>query len=108
MNAMGLIAAVNDVVAVLRMPHVRTLVTNGSVKNDEFDGTLESLEAVQETLKRTPHAKIEQMVSRFNHQLTEHLGNVNAQSAQHPLHAFREAQIFTGFVTSVIGKSRLH
>jgi predicted translin family RNA/ssDNA-binding protein len=108
MNATGLVAAVSNVVAVLSMPHMREVVTNGSVKNDEFDGTLESLETIHATLKRTPHAKIEEMVSRFNHQLTEHFDKVHAQSAQHPLHAFREAQIFTGFLVTVIGKSHLH
>lgn len=105
---MGLVAAVNNVVAGLHMPHVRSIVTNGSIARGEFDGTLENLTAIQATLKKTPHAAIEETVARFDPQLTAHLHTFNAQSAQNPLQAFHHAQMFAGFVSTVMAKSRRH
>jgi hypothetical protein len=105
---MGLIAAVNNVVAGLHLPHVRTIVTNGSVARDEFDGTLENLAAIQATLKKTPHATIEAMVAHFNPELTAHVDKFNAQSTEHPLPAFHHAQVFAGFVSTLMAKSRRH
>jgi len=63
MNAAGLTFVLGGVYSVLQMPFFQSIVTDGSVSQDEFSGTLSDLGAVIATLKNTPGSKIEAMVA---------------------------------------------
>lgn len=108
MNAAGLTAVLNGVIAGLKTPFYKSIVTNGSVGQDEFDGTLGGLIAVQATLKKTPGPKIEAMVDRYNAALTAHLDKFHGERTEHPLQAFRDAQVMAGYIATIMAKSGLH
>lgn len=107
MNAAGMTFVLGGVYAVLQMPFFQSIVTNGSVSQDEFSGTLEDLGAVIATLKNTPGNKIEAMVDEFNDELTAHLDSFNSEWGTNQLAAFRDAQIMAGYVTTIMAKSGL-
>ena len=108
MNAAGLTFTLGGVNAVLGMPFFQNIVTNGSVTQGELDGTREQLRGVYQTLQNTPGDKIEAMVDEYNDDLTAHLDKFNSGWGTDLLGAFREAQIFAGFISSVMAKSGLH
>ena len=107
MNAAGMTFVLGGVSAVLGMPFFQTLVTNGSIGQDELDGTRSDLSAVIVTLKNTPSDKIEAMVDQYNDELTAHLDKFNSEWGQDLLGAFRDAQIMAGYVTTIMAKSGL-
>ena len=89
------------------MPFYQSLVTNGSISQDELDGTRRNLSAIIATLKNTPSEKIEAMVEQYNEDLTAYLDKFNAVGQQDVLAGFRYAQILTGYVTTIMAKSGL-
>ena len=107
MNAAGMTFVLGGVSAVLGMPFFESIVTNGSVSQNELDGTRSDLSAVIATLKNTPSAKIEAMVDEFSDDLTEHLNKFNSEWGQDQLAAFRDAEIMAGYVTTIMAKSGL-
>ncbi len=107
MNAAGMTFVLGGVYAVLQMPFFQSIVTNGSVSQDEFSGTLEDLGGVIATLKNTPGSEIEAMVDEFNDDLTAHLDKFNSEWGSDLLAAFRDAQIMSGYVSTIMAKSGL-
>ena len=107
MNAAGMTFVLGGVYAVLQMPFFQSIVTDGSVSQGEFSGTLSDLGAVITTLKNTPGSKIEAMVDQFNDDLTTHLDSFNSEWGTDLLAAFRDAQIMLGYVTTIMAKSGL-
>jgi hypothetical protein len=107
MNAAGMTFVLNGVSGVLAMPFYQTLVTNGSVTQDELDGTRRNLSAVIATLRNTPAEKVEAMVDQYNPELSEHLNKFNAVGQEDFLGGFRTAQIMAGYVTTIMAKSGL-
>src|SRR5215213_3882899 len=107
MNAAGLVFVLGGISPVLGMPMFQPLVTDGSISQNEFDGTRENVAAVLATLKKTPLDKIEAMVSQYNDVLTEQLGTFQAKWTMDYLTAFRAAQIMVGFVSTIMAKSGL-
>lgn len=107
MNALGMTFVLSGVSAVLGMPFYQSLVTDGKVSKDEFDGTRSNLSAIITTLKNTPPDKIEALVSQYNDDLTAHLDKFNSEWAQDMLGGFRDAQIMIGYVTTIMAKSGL-
>lgn len=107
MNAAGLVFVLNGVAGALEMPFYQTLVTNGSVSRDEFDGTLHNLRAVIATLKKTPLEKIEALVAEYDEELTAYLNKFNAINQVDFLGGFRIAQIMAGHVTTIMAKAGL-
>lgn len=107
MNSAGMTFVLGGVYAALQMPFFQTIVTNGSVSQGEFSGTLSDLGAVIATLKNTPGNKIEAMVDEFNEELTAHLDSFNSEWGTDLLAAFRDAQIMMGYVTTIMAKSGL-
>lgn len=107
MNAAGMTFVLGGVYSVLQMPFFQSIVTNGSVSQGEFTGTLSDLGAVLTTLKNTPGNKIEAMVDQFNDELTAHLDSFNSEWGSDQLAAFRDAQIMMGYVTTIMAKSGL-
>jgi len=97
----------SSVLASLKMPFYQKIVTDGHVKQDEFHGTVADLDAVVATLKKTPHAKIEAMVSQYDAQLTSHLNKFNSERTSDLVAAFRDAQVMAGYVTTIMAKSGL-
>ena len=108
MNAAGMTFVLTGVSATLGMPFFQSLVTNGSIRQDELDGTREDLAAVIATLRNTPSAKIEAMVDEFNADLTATLDKFNAEWGTDLLGGFRDAQIMAGYVTTIMAKSGLN
>ena len=108
MNAAGLTVVLNSVIARLQMPFYQSIVTNGSVSQDEFDGTLGGLVAVGTTLENTPGPKIEAMVEQYDAQLSTHLNKFNGEWAEDRLQGFRNAQMMAGYIASIMAKSGLH
>ena len=108
MNAAGMTFVLGGVYSVLQMPFFQSIVTNGSVSQDEFTGTLSDLRDVITILKNTPGSKIEAMVDQFNDELTAHLNSFNSEWGSDLLAAFRDAQIMMGYVTTIMAKSGLH
>lgn len=107
MNAAGLTFVLNGVASVLTMPMFQTLVTNGSIAQDELDGTRKDIAAVVATLQNTPGEKIEAMVDQYNDELTDHLNKFDSEWTQDYLSAFRDAQMMAGYVTTIMAKSGL-
>jgi hypothetical protein len=107
MNAAGVTFVLGGVTAVLRLPFFQTLVTNGSIGQDELNGTISDLAAVDATLRNTPPDKIEAMVDQYNNELTAHLDKFNSEWGKDVLGAFRDAQILAGYVTTIMAKSGL-
>ena len=105
MNAAGMTFVLGGVYSVLQMPFYQSIVTNGSISQSEFSGTVKDLGAVIATLKNTPGDKIEAIVDEYDNELTTHLNNFNSGWGNDLLAAFREAQMMLGYVTSVIAKS---
>ena len=106
MNAWGLNVMLTGVSAVLGMPFMQSLVTEGSISQDELDGTRSYLSSVATTLKNAPPDKIEALVAQYDEQLTVHINQVNSD-AQDLLGTFREAQIVAGYLTMIMGKVRI-
>ncbi|HZG51080.1 MAG TPA: hypothetical protein VEZ40_02990 [Pyrinomonadaceae bacterium] len=107
MNAAGLTFVLSGVSAVLGMPDFQSLVTEGNVHQDEFDGTRSQLSAAIATLKNTPPEKIEAMVAQYDEELTSYLDKFNTKTHEHALDSFRNAQIMIGYVTTIMTKSDL-
>lgn len=107
MNAAGMTFVLSGVSAVLDMPFFQSVVTNGSVAQDELTGTQKDLAAVITTLKNTPTAKIEALVDEYNDELTAHLNSFNSEWGSNLLAAFRDAQMMAGYVTTIMAKSGL-
>lgn len=107
MNAAGMTFVLTGVYSVLQMPFYQSIVTNDSISQQEFNGTINDLNNVITTLKNTSGDKIEAMVDQYNNELTTHLDNFNSGWGSDLLAAFREAQTMIGFVTSVMAKSGL-
>jgi hypothetical protein len=105
MNAAGLTVVLTEVSTVLGMPFYQSLVTNGSIRQDEFDGTRGGLAAILATLKNTPQNKIEAMVDYYNDDLTEYLNKFNSGWTEDVLGSFRNAQVMVGYVTTIMAKS---
>lgn len=57
MNAAGLKVLLNQVSTTLEMPYYQSLVTEGTISQNELDGTRNNLRAVAATLKKTPSEK---------------------------------------------------
>jgi hypothetical protein len=107
MNAAGLIVVLTGVSGVIGRDYFQTLVTDGSIRQDELDGTRRNLEASVATLKNTPPEKLEALVAQYDDQLSEQLNKFNANGAEHTLAAFRDAQTLTGHVATILAKSGL-
>ncbi len=107
MNAAGLTFTLGGINAVLGMPFFQDLVTKGSVSQAELDGTRQQLKGVHNTLTNTPGDKIEAMVDKYNDALTTHLDKFNSEWGADLLAAFRDAQIFAGYITTIMAKSGL-
>jgi hypothetical protein len=107
MNAAGLTVALSGIAGVLGMPFYQDLVTNGSISQDELDGTRHNLSAVIATLKNTPSEKIEAMVAQYNEDLSAYLDKFNAEGQKDSLAGFKDAQIMLGYVTTIMAKSGL-
>ena len=105
MNAAGLTVILAGVIARLKMAFYESLVTNGSVSKDEFEGTLGNLISVEATLKKTPGPKIEAMVDRYDAELTSYLKKLDGEWASNSLQGFRDAQAMAGYVVTIMGKS---
>lgn len=105
MNAAGMIFSLSGVSAVLGMPFYQSLVTDGSVSQNELDGTRHNLSAVIAILKKTPLETIEALVAEYNADLTAHLEKFNAIGQLDLLNGFRNAQVIAGYVTIIMGKS---
>ncbi len=107
MNASGLTFVLSGVSATLEMPGYDSIVTDGGVSHDEFDGTRRGLSAIIATLKNTPPEKIEAMVAQYNEELTSYLEKFNTKTHERALDSFRNAQIMVGYVTTIMTKSGL-
>ena len=107
MNAAGMIFVLTGVSADLSMPFYQSLVTNGDISQAELDGTRSGLAAIITTLKNTSEEKIEALVAKFDNELTEYLNQFNSKKDQDLLGAVRDAQIMTGYVTTIMVKSGL-
>ncbi|HYO99029.1 MAG TPA: hypothetical protein VER76_02340 [Pyrinomonadaceae bacterium] len=107
MNAAGMIFALSGVSGVLGMPFYQSLVTDGSVSQNELDGTRHNLSAVIVTLKNTSLEKIEALVSQYDEQLTAHLEKFQFVGQRDLLEGFRHAQVMAGYVTTIMAKAGL-
>ena len=107
MNAIGMTAVISGVYTAVTMPFFQKLVTDGSIQQGELDGTRKNLGDIIAILKKTPPEKIEAMVAEYNDELTTQLNSFNSHWAEDLLPAFREAQVMTGYVTSIMDKSGL-
>ena len=87
------------------MAFFEKLVTEGHLKQDELDGTRKLCVRVIADLKKTPHEKIEALVSHFDSELTKYNNDFNAKGATNPLGQFRDAQILLGFVSTILAKA---
>ena len=108
MNAQGLTTMLVGVSSALNFAFYQNLVANGSITQDELDGTRKDLARVIQTLKNTPGEKIEAMVDQYDTELTAHLNKFDSEWTQEdPLSAFRDAQTMAGFVSTIMAKSGL-
>jgi hypothetical protein len=107
MNAAGMMVMLNGISNNLGMPHFQSIVTDGSISQEEFDGTRSNLAALLTILKKTPPDKIEAMVAQYDEQLIEHLNKFNAEWGKDTLGDFKDAQIMTGYVMMIMAKSSI-
>ncbi len=107
MNAKGLPVMLQGVLAGLEMAFYQTLITDGSVSQGEFDGTLHNLRAAIATLKNTPEEKIEALVAEYDEDLTEHLQKIKTTGQADLLNNFKHAQVMAGYVTTIMAKAGL-
>ena len=105
MNAQGMIVVLTAVSGNIGMAFFQDLVTDGSIGQDELDGTRSNLAATIVILKATPADKIEAMVDQYNSELSSYLNNFNSPYTQGTLSGFRDVQVMLGFVTSIMNKS---
>jgi hypothetical protein len=75
------------------------------IKQDELDGTRKLCVRVIADLKKTPHSKIEALVSHFDSVLTRYNNDFNAKAANNPLGQLQDAQIMLGFVSTILAKA---
>ena len=104
MNAEGMVFVLNGVSASLNMPFFET---DDRINQDEIAFTRQALSAMITTLKNAPLDRVEAMVAKYNDELNTHLDSFHSEQAKDLLVAFKEAQIMTGFVTTVMAKSGL-
>lgn len=105
MNAAGMIFSLHGVSSALEMPFYQSLVTGGSVSQNELDGMRHNITAVIAALKNTPAEKIEALVAEYNEDLTAYMNKFNAINQTDYLSGFRFAQIIVGYVTTIMAKA---
>lgn len=105
MNAAGLIVVLTGVSGAVGRSFFQNLVTDGSISQDELDGTRKMLSEAVARLKQTPQEKIEALVAEYNDQLSGYLDKFNAGFETETLGGFRNAQVMAGYVTTIMNKS---
>ena len=96
------------VLATLEMASIyQELVTDGTIKQGELDGTRRNLKATIATLKKTPGEKIEALVAKYDSNLTANLHKFQALGAGDLIKKFRLAQIMLGFAATIMAKAKL-
>lgn len=107
MNAKGLPIMLQGVSAGLEMAFYQDLITDGSISQNEFDGTRHNLSAAIAILNKTPEEKIEGLVAEYDEGLTEHLHKFQALGDTDLLGKFRHAQVMSGYVATIMAKAGL-
>lgn len=107
MNAAGLIFSLKGVVAALEMPFYQSLITDGTVSREEFEGTHRNFLAVIATLTKTPAEKVEELVANYNEDLTATYSKFIAIQQSDYVSGFRLAQVMAGYVTTIMAKAGL-
>jgi hypothetical protein len=105
MNASGLFVVLTGVSGVVERAYFQNLVTDGSISQDELDGTRNNLSTIVAILKNTPTEKIEELVAKYDDHLTEHLNKFNAKRSEQILEAFRDAQTMAGYVATIMAQA---
>jgi ATP-dependent protease HslVU (ClpYQ) peptidase subunit len=104
MNAKGLVVMLSGVSDSLNSHFFDNLK---GVHADELAGTRSDAAALVKLLHKTPEAKIEKMVAKYDPQLTAALSKFQKEWQSDTLKGFRDAQIMLGHVTTVMAKSGL-
>jgi hypothetical protein len=107
MNAAGLIFCLKGVSSALEMPFYQSLITDGSVSREEFEGTHHNLLSVIATLKNTPAEKVEALVAEYNEDLSASYDKFIAIQQSDYIGGFRLAQVMAGYVTTIMAKACL-
>jgi len=107
MNAAGLIFCLKGVTSALEMPFYQSLITDGSVSREEFEGTHHNLLSVIATLKNTPTEEVEALVAEYNEDLSASYDKLMAFEQQDLISRFRLAQVIAGYVTTIMAKAGL-
>jgi histidine ammonia-lyase len=105
MNAKGLNVLLHGVSTALSMPYYQSLVTDGTIRQDEFDGTRHNIATAVATLKNTPEEKIESLVAEYDADLTAYLAKFNAVEQTDYHSGFRLAQVIAGSVATIMAKA---
>ena len=91
----------------LRSPMFDRLVKDGKITQGELASTREGLKDVENTLKNTPSNKVEELVSLYGTELTEHFRKFAEETSKNSnfLAAFHDAQLMLGFLSSIMVKA---
>jgi hypothetical protein len=104
MNAKGLVVMLGSVSDSLNS-HFFDKVKG--ISADELKGTRSDAAALVKLLHKTPEAKIEKVVAKYDAQLSAALSKFQKEWQSDTLKGFRDAQVMLGHVSTVMAKSGL-
>lgn len=104
MNVQGLTVMLTGVADALEWKFFDDLVNQG-VSAAELHGTRERAKSLVAVLKATPHEKLDDLVAKFDPQLTAALEKFQGEWQSKTLEGFRDAQVMLGHVNTVFNEA---
>ena len=104
MNVQGLALMLTNVASALEWKFFDNLVNEG-VSPGELSGTRNLANALVSTIKSTPHEQLDELVAKFDPQLTQAMEKFQGEWQSKTLEGFRDAQIMLGLVNTIFNEA---
>lgn len=104
MNVQGLTLVLTNVASALEWSFFDSLVNEG-VSAGELHGTRQRANALLAAVKSAPHERLDDLVAKFNPQLTEAMEKFQGEWQSNTLGGFRDAQVMLGHVNTIFNEA---
>ena len=104
MNVQGLALMLTNVASALEWTFFDSLVNEG-VHPDELRGTRQRANALAAAVRSTPHERLDELVAKFDPQLTRTMEKFQGEWQSKTLEGFRDAQVMLGHVNTIFNEA---
>ena len=104
MNVQGLTFILSDVASALEWKFFDDLVGEG-VSAAELHGTRRRADALVAVAQSTPRERLDELVTKFNPQMTAAMAEFDSEWQSKTLDGFRDAQIMLGHVNTIFDEA---